>query len=290
MTKPTVSVIMITYGHEQFIKQAIEGVLMQQCDFDVELIIADDCSPDITESIVNDICQTHSNASWIKYTKHKNNLGMMPNFIFALQQAEGKYIALCEGDDYWTDHEKLQKQVDFLEENPDYNLVGHHAINSFENKIGVFEKDSYSFDSIYFRNLRIPTASLVFRNNIEIPEWFKKVYGGDRGLIFLNAKIGDIKILPFMGSFYRIHEGGVEQLYKKDKFKKPIRNINEEIIYYNLTKNLPKSHVLRNKIIKNYLYIIIQSIMRFKPKYFFMSCYSLFLFLIIGKVKVIILY
>src|SRR5690554_114420 len=97
-----ISVVMITYGHEKYIHKAIEGVLMQQGGFDVEFIIADDHSPDNTEDIVKNIKNTHPKASCIKYTKHPVNKGMTQNFSWALKEATGKYIALCEGDDYWT--------------------------------------------------------------------------------------------------------------------------------------------------------------------------------------------
>lgn len=281
-----VSVHMITYGHEKYIKKAIEGVLMQACNFEIELIISNDCSPDNTDSIINEIIKNDSRASSINYSKHIQNIGMMPNFIFTLQKAKGKYIAICEGDDYWTDPYKLQKQVDFLEEHLDYNLVGHYAINSNQEKLGYFEKDTFSFDDIYYRNLRIPTASLVFRNNLEIPDWFFKIYGGDRAIIFLNSTKGKIKILPFLGSFYRIHPGGVEQLYKKEKFKYPIRCINEEIIYYTMIKKLPKGIRIFKKIIKYHFYILAYSFIKIRIDYFFKALFSLLLFFAIKKVKI----
>ncbi len=122
--KPIVSVAMITYGHENYIRQAIEGVLMQECNFEVELILCNDCSPDKTNDIIQDILKSNAKSDRIKYFNHKKNIGMMPNFIFSLQKCSGKYIALCDGDDYWTDPFKLQKQVDFLENNPDFVLCG----------------------------------------------------------------------------------------------------------------------------------------------------------------------
>lgn len=118
-----VSVCMITYGHEKFIKQAIEGVLMQQCDFEVELIVANDCSPDNTDNVIKEILQTDKRASWIKYTRQEKNLGVTANLLFALQKCEGNYIAFCEGDDYWTDALKLQKQRDYFLSNPGIGLV-----------------------------------------------------------------------------------------------------------------------------------------------------------------------
>src|ERR1035437_6654292 len=117
VTIPIVSVIMITYMHENFIRQAIESVLIQETKFRFESIIADDCSPDKTPEIVNEIISTHSKGYRIKYFRQKENLGMNSNGIFALSKCIGKYIALCEGDDYWTDPYKLQKQVIFLETN-----------------------------------------------------------------------------------------------------------------------------------------------------------------------------
>lgn len=124
-SKIMLSVVMITYNHEEYIKEAIESVLMQECDYEVELIIADDKSPDNTESVVLDIIKNHKNGHWIKYTKHKTNKGMMPNFVWALEQCKGKCVALCEGDDYWIDPLKLQKQVEFLEENEGYSTSAH---------------------------------------------------------------------------------------------------------------------------------------------------------------------
>lgn len=280
-----VSIVMITYGHEQFIREGVKGVLMQEGGFDLELIIANDCSPDNTDLIISEILKSHPKAHKIRYINHEKNLGMMPNFIFALQQANGNYIALCDGDDYWTDPNKLQKQIDFLENNLDYNLVGHHATDSNSKLIGKHEKDSFSFEDIYYRTLIIPTASLVFRNNIVFEDWITKVYGGDKAIIFLNAKKGKLKILPFLGSFYRLHSGGIEQLYKDD-LRKSIRNINEHIVYYNLTKHLPKSTVLRKKIIKNHVDIILYSIYTFRFSYLIKAPYSLFLFLTRGRIYI----
>ena len=124
-----VSICCITYNHENFIRDAIEGFLMQQTNFDYEIIIANDCSPDNTDSFVKKYINNHPKGKLIKYFRHDKNIGVMPNFIFALKQCTGKYIALCEGDDYWTDPYKLQKQVDFLEANLDYTICFHLVEN-----------------------------------------------------------------------------------------------------------------------------------------------------------------
>ena len=287
-TDISVSICCLTFNHENYIRQTLDGFLMQKTSFPFKILIHDDASTDNTVNILREYEKEYPNLFDI-LVQQKNQRSIYKTGIgirFNYPRAKGKYIAVCEGDDYWLDPLKLQKQVDFLENNLDYNLVGHRAKDSYNVIRGIFEKDSFGFDDVYFRNLRIPTASFVFRNNIEFPDWSMKVYGGDRATIFLNAQKGKLKILPFIGSHYRIHENGVEQFYKKDKFKMPIRNINVEIVYYNLIKEFKKSNVLYKKIIKNHFYMIIQSILRFKPRYFIMGVSSLFKFLMFKKVKV----
>lgn len=209
-----VSVCMITYGHEKYIKQAVEGVLMQECNFEVELLIADDCSPDNTREIIKEIQQSHINGSFIKYTKHITNKGMMGNFIWALEQCQGKYIALCEGDDYWIDSLKLQKQIDFLEINSNLDFCFHLAYK-------VKDKD-IDFNNFYPKNLNdkeldekeffeissIPTASVVCKNNFSYPRLLHS--HGDFilycKLLSSGAKVG---VLNEVMSVYRVHEQGV---------------------------------------------------------------------------------
>ena len=122
MNKPLVSVCMITYNHEKYIAEAIQGVLMQKTDFEIEFIIANDASTDNTHTLITEFAIDKKNIT-INYINHSVNSGMMSNFVSALQQCSGKYIALCEGDDYWTDPLKLQKQVDFMEANPEYAMI-----------------------------------------------------------------------------------------------------------------------------------------------------------------------
>ncbi|NJB72643.1 glucosyltransferase [Saonia flava] len=147
----TVSIIMTTYGHEKYIADAINGVLMQECTFNVELIVADDNSPDKTEDVVKDLIKNHPKKEWVKYTKHKENKGMIPNGIWAYEQTKGEYIALCEGDDYWTDPLKLQKQVDFLNANKEFGLV-FTDLDFYHNETNVFLKDVFKSKSmpLYF--------------------------------------------------------------------------------------------------------------------------------------------
>lgn len=220
-----VSVCMITYGHEQFIQQAIEGVLMQNVEFDVELIIADDNSPDYTEQVVLDIINNNPKGKWIKYTKHKINKGMMPNFIWALEECNGKYIALCEGDDYWTDPYKLQKQVDFLEKHQDYSICAGVAREFHEkDRFSKYFPDikantTYSIEDFIFGNLT-GTCTLIFNTNYLrlIPDWFNKVSFGDWALVLTLMHKSNRKIMVLNEKIgcYRIHENGIYSNLLKD--------------------------------------------------------------------------
>lgn len=216
MAIPKVSVVMITYGHENYIREAIEGVLMQQIDFSVELIIANDCSPDKTDEIVNELIISNETNIEIVYKKHETNIGMMSNFTFALNQAKGKYIALCEGDDYWTDPLKLQKQVDFLENNSSFSACFTDVSLLKEDKFipyALKEKHKKNSDAIsIFYNTWIPTLTLVFRNSMlikPIPKQFNKVFNGDLFLFYLLAQKGEIAYLDLITGVYRQHENGV---------------------------------------------------------------------------------
>src|SRR5690554_4287581 len=195
-TEITVSVAMISYNHENYIKEAIEGVLMQKCNFNVELIVAEDNSPDNTEAVVLDLIKNHKNGHWIKYVKHSTNKGMMPNFIWTLNECKGKYIAICEGDDYWTNPHKLQKQIDFLEANEDYALSCHNALKLYieaEKEKELFtnlkENTDISLDQIV-NSWIMPTGSFVFRKELitPLPEWYSKIYSGDLSLALIDRK------------------------------------------------------------------------------------------------------
>lgn len=248
---PIVSVCMITYNHEKYIEEAINGVLMQECDFEIELILANDCSTDKTDEVIQNILKTHPRASIIKYFKHEQNLGMMPNFIFALQQCEGKYIAMCEGDDYWIDSLKLQKQVGFLEDNIKYISHSHN----------VFFKDERNQESIPSLFSKLPTrdlliddvcplrcfhtASLTFRKSAIINFNFEflanKILSGDK-YIYLNLFLqGSMFYEETPMAFYRRHEGGASTSEKLVQF------LNSDVKLYNYFVNKVDIE-LKNKI------------------------------------------
>ena len=209
-----VSVCMITYGHEKYIREAIEGVLMQECDFEVEFILANDCSPDQTEVVIQDVLAHHPKASWIKYMKHDKNIGMMPNFIDALGQCSGDYIALCEGDDYWTDPLKLQKQVNFLHLNLDY-VLSFHKVDILKlngeivyDFITTVPENHETIETLARLGNYIHTPSVLFRNVIkEFPFEFEQSPIGDYFLYMMLAEQGKLKYLDEKMGVYRYGVG-----------------------------------------------------------------------------------
>ena len=249
---PVVSVVMITYGHENYIREAIESVLMQNCDFEVELIVANDCSPDQTDLIIKDIIQNHPRGNWIKYHNHEKNIGMMPNFIFALEKAKGKYVALCEGDDYWTDPLKLQKQVDFLEANEAYSFCFHDALEIFQssgeqkNRIGTKKIDAVvDLKSVLIEN-NFPTASLVFRTSVypATSNILSATSKGDYALVVCLAEKGLGKYFPEVMCAYRMHDGGVWSS-KSSTYK-----LAESVKFYDLLYSYFKEHAIRKVIVQ----------------------------------------
>ena len=125
MTLPLVSIIMITYNHERFIAQAIEGVLMQETGFPFELVIGEDCSTDGTRAVCEKYAREHPDR--IRLLPAERNLGMNLNARRTLRACRGKYIANCEGDDLWTDAGKLQRQAEYLERKL-YELVADRLL------------------------------------------------------------------------------------------------------------------------------------------------------------------
>lgn len=205
-----VSALMITYNHEPFIREAIEGVLMQQASFPVELVIGEDCSTDRTRDICLEYQQKYPEK--IRLLLNEKNLGMMPNFIQTLNACTGKYIALCEGDDYWTDKLKLQKQVDFLEGNEEYMICAHDVWVKTEGELKEdfiikkrYPKTTFNvFDLLIYGN-QIHTPSVVFRNNLaNYPEQALKSPLGDFFLwVWLTREGGLIKKLDEKMGVYR---------------------------------------------------------------------------------------
>ncbi|KQS37792.1 glycosyltransferase [Pedobacter sp. Leaf194] len=269
MTKPLLSVVMITYGHQDCIEQAVDSVLMQVGEYDLELIIANDRSLDRTDDVVKRILDTNERSHCIKYFVNETNLGIMPNLVKAMQSSSGKYIAICEGDDYWTDKHKLQKQLNFLENNAEYSMVCHNAMKVYEgiDKMpSLFTSNKTSFDipmSTIINKWIIPTASMFFRRKFidTLPNWVNDIYSGDYTLALLLRHKGKVHFMNETMSVYRINYSGssasalygkklafvteqqirllnhfdelTSSLYAKD-IRSKITNLKKELRFYNL--------------------------------------------------------
>jgi glycosyltransferase involved in cell wall biosynthesis len=220
---------MITYGHEKFISEAIEGVLIQDADFPIELIIADDCSPDNTEKEVKSIIKNHPKGHLINYKKNSSNKGMMLNFIWAIKECQGTYVAFCEGDDYWSDNKKLQKQINFMDSNIEYSMCFHNT-TVYNQEKKSFEVDNISKDIKQVTSIRdlsfgnyIHTPTVIVRKEfINIPNWFQNCPIGDYPLWSMVAMNGKIYKFSECMSIYRVHSQGAMQSFVNEGIEKRI--------------------------------------------------------------------
>jgi glycosyltransferase involved in cell wall biosynthesis len=211
-----VSVSMITYNHEKFIAEAIEGVVMQKTDFPFELVIGEDCSTDNTRAICIEYQQKYPDI--IKLRLPETNQGMMLNWINNINFGQGKYTALCDGDDYWTDPYKLQKQVDFMEANPDFAICSHkvHTLmcGHLDENIEM-ERDVLTTEDLIRKDWGLLTASIFFRKDAhKTPDWYYTVKNGDFALQLIVSLSGKIKFLPEYMAVYRQHLGGMSSTLK----------------------------------------------------------------------------
>lgn len=284
------SVVMITYGQEQFIAEAIDGVLMQECNFDFELIISNDCSPDNTNEIICNYINNHQKGESIQYINHKQNIGAITNFVNTLLEAKGEYIAICEGDDYWTDPLKLQKQINFLENNPDFSLCFHQGTSYYQNSKkkenfisnkNVLNGIVTSKEIIQLGGNLCPTNSIVYRNRFnEFPSFFYKVKSGDRALSLLLMLEGKSKYLDENMCVYRIHDGGISRnlnssgiIAFKDSNIKLLENFNH-YSKFRFDKEIKEeiSSQVRNIVLFDFKYLFkLKYIQKIKIKHLFLA-------------------
>ena len=211
-----VVVWMVTHNHESFIQKAIESVMFQKTNFDFKLIIGEDFSKDNTRFICEKMKVKYQDK--IELVLHKQNIGSIDNAISVYekcQKSNAKYMALLEGDDYWTDHLKLQKQVDFLEANPDYNICFHEVgvFNQSKNKIESNNITRNVPETTDINDLAkgnyIHTPSVVMRNNFTLPKWFNKTSIGDWSLYMIVVNDKKIKKLDEVMAVYRVHNDSI---------------------------------------------------------------------------------
>lgn len=207
-----VTIWCITYNHEPYIRQCLESFVMQNTNFRFEAIVHDDASTDGTTEIIKEYANKYPDI--IKpifefenqYSKRDGSIERI-----MIKHMRGKYVAMCEGDDYWIDPFKLQKQVDFLECNKEYSLCFHNAVEFYEGipKIPkVFCKIADSRDVTLEELIDswiVPTASMFLRRTVfdNYPEWTKQIYSGDLTLQLISYDKGKIYYMNQIMSFYR---------------------------------------------------------------------------------------
>jgi glycosyltransferase involved in cell wall biosynthesis len=217
-TDPVVSICCITYNQAPFIRECLDGFLMQETTFPVEIVIHDDASTDGTADIIREYEARHPGIIRALYqTENQFRKVRHLDVIFNFPRSRGRYIALCEGDDYWTAPDKLQMQVDFMESHQQYS-------GCFHNVTVVYEDGSTRAHSQYARPLKdtftlkdfaahnyIATPSALFRARLfpRFPDWYAQVPIGDWPLHMLNAEHGAVGYVDRVCAVYRVHNRGV---------------------------------------------------------------------------------
>ncbi len=207
--KPIVSVCCLVYNHEPFLRECFEGFVMQQTTFPIEILVHDDASTDHSADIIREYTAKYPDLFKPIYQTENQYSKGVDVLSINIKRAQGKYIAVCEGDDYWTDPLKLQKQVDFLEVNLDFSLC-FHSRDVIKNEVmehdeSVVENDVWEINEAMCHY--VPTQTVLFRNYLNIiPQKCKSL---DVTLWISISRFGKFKYLNFNGAVYRIHSGGM---------------------------------------------------------------------------------
>jgi glycosyltransferase involved in cell wall biosynthesis len=206
-----VSVLIITYNHERYIAQAVSSALDQRPAFDFEVVIGEDCSTDRTRAILVELQRRCPDR--IRLLCRDSNVGMHQNLVQSLQACRGQYIALLEGDDYWSSPDKLQKQADFLDRHPECALCAHATTVVYEDgrqsrTHGAGRKPILTLGDLI--EVSLQTCSVMFRNGLidRFPEWFYTLEMADWPLHVLNAQHGDVGYMDEAMAVYRSHPSG----------------------------------------------------------------------------------
>lgn len=213
--QPMVSVIMVAYNASCYIHEAIEGVARQKRDFDVELLILDDCSTDATGKIVRQMDKKYPGL--IKYVRNEKNLGSQGNYLKGFRMARGKYMALCDADDYWNCRSKLARQVKYMESHPECALTFHRVINYYESTgektlSNGSRPTEYSAESLSRSNY-ITNLSVMYRRTLvdmeRLPSWIMQHRSPDYAIHMLYAVKGTIHYFPRPMGVYRKVAGAI---------------------------------------------------------------------------------
>ena len=205
------SVFVVTYNQEQYIRQCLDSIVMQQTNFDYEVIIGEDCSTDSTPQICDEYAE---HFPFIKVYHHPENLGLVKNWEFVLNRCQGEYVAMIEGDDYWTNPKKLQTQVDYLEAHPNCQICFYKPSVVFTDDVSEkqMQDEKVIFDHLLPRSYcrrdiygkwAILTSTVVFRNLLKQYYFPSNVFITDYYLFLSLMEEGTADCIDIIGTAYR---------------------------------------------------------------------------------------
>lgn len=261
---PKVTIICLTYNHERFIRDSLDGFIEQKTTFPFEAMVIDDCSTDSTASIVQEYEQRYPDIIKPVYRRKRQHLDGLPNLMeLLLQSVKSQYVAFCDGDDYWNDPYKLQKQVDFLDTHAEYVVCYHDAI--IINEVGEekplaalrrADKQDFSREELMFVP-RILKLTMCFRNVVrDFPEEFFKVFNVDRFLIAMLGQHGKGKYLGdiILPAAYRHQAKSMWSSLTAEE--QEVRTLNTRLwIYHYYVRSLGQAFALRFLYENIFLYI-----------------------------------
>lgn len=268
--EPLVTIFMITYNHEKFIAEAIESALMQQTDFSYKLIIGEDCSTDNTRAICREYQKKYPDK--IELILNEKNLGAMGNSYQIHYACQSKYVAMLEGDDFWTHPLKLQKQVDFMEANPgaaacfhqvNYNTMDPAKRYLMPKKLNKNAFDIYDVIAFATTGWQIMTSSILYRKAAlpAVPHWYTHHKIGDITVILLAALNGTINYIDEVLGAYRENPTSLTQTKEYLNYK-----VTHELINVYLSFNKHTGGKYRNEIYRQLLVYLYDLIYYYKSK------------------------
>lgn len=257
-----VSVLIKAYNHEPFITRAVESVLAQQTDFPFEIVVGEDCSTDRTREVLRNLCDRYPGR--LRVLLRERNLGNIRNLTDTLAACAGDYVALIDGDDYWTSPRKLQQQADYLDAHPAFSSYACNAQVvdvSGHQTIGTYCPDPQP-QAIDLRRMLIsdpvPTSTVMFRRRLigEFPRWYYTIMMGDWPLLVLILRHGDLWYDAQLAAAHRVHAGGLWSGAEPAR-----RRLARIEIYEHLNKELGFAHdrLIRERIARQYLALAAQA-------------------------------
>ncbi|MCH5225009.1 MAG: glycosyltransferase [Muribaculaceae bacterium] len=258
--KPLVAIKCITYNQELYLRDALEGFVMQKTDFPFVALVHDDASTDTTTKILKEYAEKYPNIIFPIYeteNQHSKHDGSLDKILFsALEATKAKYIALCEGDDYWIDPLKLQKQVSFLQSHSEYGMVYAIAKRYSQEKKEFMEpmgRPYKDIEEMLLESYQVPTASILYRADIYKEIYNKYIKGknwlmGDYPLSLGFMTISKIKFIPEEMSVYRILSNSACHFTSFDKLERFCKSSYEVEKFY---ASLNKLNIL-NKLEENF--------------------------------------